>query len=152
MTRQLWRLQDLRDGGGLGFTVELFFLSLRQILSTSSSQGSDRVFYVETFRKITSLWTESRESLGTQNILLNIICDLVIRGRGMFSDFLYPEHITTMLLETVGNVLRGNLDPDLHIDDALREIENVDSINCMDVYLRRRAWRTLAQSRSSRNS
>ena len=28
MKRQLWRLLDLRDGGGLGFTIELFFLSL----------------------------------------------------------------------------------------------------------------------------
>ena len=26
MERQLWRLQDLRDGGGFGFSVELFFL------------------------------------------------------------------------------------------------------------------------------
>jgi hypothetical protein len=25
MERQLWRLQDLRDGGGFGFWVELFF-------------------------------------------------------------------------------------------------------------------------------
>jgi hypothetical protein len=25
MKWQLWRLQDLRDGGGLGFTTELFF-------------------------------------------------------------------------------------------------------------------------------
>ncbi|KAH9170084.1 hypothetical protein EDB89DRAFT_1980436 [Lactarius sanguifluus] len=152
MTRQLWRLQDLRDGGGLGFTVELFFLSLRQLPSTSLSQEPDKVFYVETFRKITSLWTESRESFGTQNILLNIICDLVIRGRGMFSDFLYPEHITTMLLEMVGNVIRRNPDPDSHIDAALREIENVHSMNCMDVNLRGSAWHTLAQSRSSRNS
>jgi hypothetical protein len=38
MERQLWRLQDLRDGGGLGFTVELFFLALSQLLSTSSSK------------------------------------------------------------------------------------------------------------------
>jgi len=27
------RLQDLRDGGGLGFTVENFFLALTQLLS-----------------------------------------------------------------------------------------------------------------------
>jgi hypothetical protein len=35
MTRQLWRLQDLRDGGGLGFTIELLFLALRQLSSAS---------------------------------------------------------------------------------------------------------------------
>lgn len=33
---QLWRLQDLCDGGELGFTVELFFLALKQLLSTSA--------------------------------------------------------------------------------------------------------------------
>ena len=35
MQRLSWRMQDLRDGGGLGFTVELFFLALDQLLSTS---------------------------------------------------------------------------------------------------------------------
>ncbi len=152
MTRQLWRLQDLRDGSGLGFTIELFFLSLRQLLSASSSQEHDRVFYAETFRKITSRWRESRESLGTQNILLNIICDLVIQGRGMFSDFSYPEYITTRFLEMVGNMLRGNPGPDSHIEAAMREIESVGSLSCMDVYLRRKAWETITQSRSNRSS
>ncbi|KAH9061777.1 hypothetical protein EDB83DRAFT_878788 [Lactarius deliciosus] len=150
MTRQLWRLQDLRDGGGLGFTVELFFLSLRQLPSTSLSQEPDQVFYAKTFRKITSRWMESRESLGTQNILLNIIRDLVIQSRGMFSDFSYPEYITNMLLELVSNVLGGGSGPDSHIDDAMQEIESVDSINCID--FRGRAWDILSQSRSNRNS
>ncbi|KAN0135847.1 hypothetical protein V8E53_006299 [Lactarius tabidus] len=48
----LWRLQDLRDSGGLGFT-ELFFLSLRQLLSVSSSQESNHVF-TGIFRSIVS--------------------------------------------------------------------------------------------------
>ncbi|KAH8989947.1 hypothetical protein EDB86DRAFT_3080714 [Lactarius hatsudake] len=133
MTRQLWRLQDLRDGGGLGFTVELFFLSLQRLPSTSPSQEPDKVFYAKTFRKITSRWMESRESLGTQNILLNIICDLVIQSRGMFSDFSYPEYITNMLLELIGHVLRGNSGPDSHVDTAMQEIESVNSINCIDL-------------------
>lgn len=152
MTRQLWRLQDLRDGGGLGSTIELFFLSIQQLLSASSSQGLDSVFYAETFRKITSDWKQSRESLGTQNILLNIVCDLVIQGRGIFSDFSYPEYITSMLLEMVGNMLRGRPWPDPHIDAARREIESVGSINCMGVSLRRRVLETIAQSRGNRSS
>ncbi|KAH8989938.1 hypothetical protein EDB86DRAFT_2831423 [Lactarius hatsudake] len=152
MTRQLWRLQDLRDGGGLGFTIELFFLSLRQLLSASSSQESDSVFYAETFKKITSSWNESMKSLGTQNILLELICDLVIQGRGIFSDFSYPDYITTMFLRTAGNMLREYPGPDSHIDFAMREIESVDSGNCMGVYLRRMALDTLSQSRSNRNS
>ncbi|KAH9009412.1 hypothetical protein EDB83DRAFT_2453728 [Lactarius deliciosus] len=32
MERQLWRLQDFRDGGGFGYWVELFFLMNSQIL------------------------------------------------------------------------------------------------------------------------
>ncbi|KAH9059228.1 hypothetical protein EDB87DRAFT_819810 [Lactarius vividus] len=147
MTRQLWRLQDLRDGGGLGFTIELFFLSFR---STSPSQVPDNVFYAETFRKITSRWMETRESLGTQKILLNIVCDLVIQSRGMFSDFSYPKYITNMLLEMVGNILRGNSGPGSHIDDAMQEIGSANSINCIG--FRDRAWNILEQTRSNRNS
>ncbi|KAH9008787.1 hypothetical protein EDB85DRAFT_1542858 [Lactarius pseudohatsudake] len=109
MTRQLWRLQDIRDGGGLGFTVELFFLSLKQLLSVPSLHESNSVFYIGAFKIITSHWEETRESLGTQHILLNIICDLIIRDRGVFSNFSYPESITTMLLDMVGNMLQGAL-------------------------------------------
>ena len=90
MTWQLWRLLDLRDGGGLGFTTEVFFLFLRQLLSVSSSQESNWVFYTGTLRNIISCWRESRASLGMQYILLNIVCDLVVQGRGVFSDFPYP--------------------------------------------------------------
>ncbi|KAN0135846.1 hypothetical protein V8E53_006298 [Lactarius tabidus] len=151
MTRQLWRLQDLRDGGGLGVTIELFFLSLRQLSSAPSSQESDEIFYAETLRKITSNWRESRESLGTQNILLNIICDIVIQERGIFSDFLYPAYITSILLELVGKILRGHCGPDSHVGDALQEIENVGSMKCMDIHLRRKAWDTITQSWSARN-
>ena len=149
VTRQLWRLQDLRDGGGLGVTIELFFLSLRQLLSAPSSRESDKVFYTETFRNIASGWKESRESLGTQNILLNIICDLVIQGRGVFSDFSYPEYITTILMETVGNMLRGCSWSDPHIGAARREIESVGSRNCIGVSLRREALDTIAQARGN---
>ena len=37
--RQLWRMQDLRDVGGLGCTVELFFLALDQLLSHIVVEG-----------------------------------------------------------------------------------------------------------------
>jgi hypothetical protein len=151
MRRQLWRLQDLRDGGGLGFTVELFFLSLRQL----PLHESNSVFYVGTFKAIKSDWeksTKSREKstkwLGTQHILLNILSDLIIRGRGNFSDFSYPQPITDMLLEMVGKMLRGYAGPDEYIRDAVREIEKVDSRTCMDNGLRCRALTAIPQSRS----
>jgi hypothetical protein len=71
--RQLWRMQDLRDGSGFGFTVELFFLALQQLLSTSSSPESHSALYMGTFRAITSDWSKYKDSLGTQKILLDIV-------------------------------------------------------------------------------
>ncbi|KAF8269486.1 hypothetical protein EI94DRAFT_1725132 [Lactarius quietus] len=125
MKRQLWRLEDLRDGGGLGFTVELFFLSLRRLLSIPSLHESNivrhndaskiitsrwkegSIYYIGAFKIITSHLEKSKDSLGTQRILLNIICDLIIRSRGVFSsDFSYPKPITTMLVDTVARCFR----------------------------------------------
>ena len=148
MKRQLWRLQDLRDCGGLGYTIELFFLSLRRLLLIPSLHESNSVFYVGAFKIMTFRLEESRHSIGTQHILLNIICDLIIKGRGVFSDFLYPEPITDMLVGMVSNMLRWYTGPDWHIREAVREIEYVDSLICMDMKLRRRALTALLQSRS----
>jgi hypothetical protein len=140
MDRQLWRLQDLRDGRGLGFTIELFLLSLRKLLSMPSFHESNSVYYIGAFKIITSHWEGSEESLGTHQILLNILCDLIIKGRGVFSDFSYPEPITSMFVYMVSFMLQGYSGPDEHIRDAVREIENVDTLVCMDMRLRRRAW------------
>ena len=153
MTRQLWRLQDLRDGGGLGFTMELFFLSFRKLSSTFSSSTFSssafssselqRVYYTGAFKVITSGWENSRDSSTTQRILLNLICDLVIRSRGDFSDFSYPTYIVDMLLELVGHMIdgRGNAQP--HIDSAIEELQNVNSRDCMDRGLRNKVLRML---------
>ena len=139
MKRQLWRLQDLRDGSGLGFTVELFLLSLRKLQSIAALHESNSVFYIGAFKIITSRWKESEDSLGTQYILLNILCDLIIQGRGIFSDFSYPEAITAMFVDMVSDMLQGYTGSDEHIRNAIWEIENVDSLTCMDMSLLRRA-------------
>jgi len=149
MKRQLWRLQDLRDGRGLGYTTELFFLSLRQLLSIPSLHESNDAFYIGTFKIITSHWEESKASLGTQCILLNLVCDLIIRERGVFSNFSYPELITMKLLEMVSKILREFKDPDGHIRDAVSEIEHVDSLKCMDMRLRESALVALQRFRST---
>ncbi|KAF8265739.1 hypothetical protein EI94DRAFT_280614 [Lactarius quietus] len=145
MKRQLWRLQDLRDGAGLGYTVELFLLSLRHLLSIPSLHESSSVVYEGTFKIITSHWEKSKGSLGTQHILLNIICDLIIKGRGVFSDFKYPEPITTKLLETVEDILQGYVGGDEPVRDAVHEIASVDSRTCMDMELQRKALAHLSQ-------
>ncbi|KAN0135820.1 hypothetical protein V8E53_006272 [Lactarius tabidus] len=147
MKRQLWRLQDLRDGGGFGFTIELFFLSLRRLLSIPSLHGSSSIFYIGTFKVITSNLEENRDSLGTQQILLSLICDLIIQDRGIFSGFLYPEPITTMLIDMIGKMLQAYTGPDWHIRNAVWEIESVSSGMCMNMSLQRRALAALRRSR-----
>jgi len=143
MTRQLWRLQDLRDGGGLGFTIELFFLALRRLSSASSSPQLKQDLYKGTFKVITSGWEKSRDPSGTQRILLNLLCDLIIQGRGIFSDFSYPADIVDMLLELVGHMIDGHGNAHPHIGSAIEELQNVDFGDCMDRDLRNKALQKL---------
>lgn len=121
MMRQLWRLQDLRDGSGLGFTLELFFLTFRQLSPTSVAQDPRDVFFDGTFKVIKSRWTNGEQSLGTQNLLLDLACDLIIPGRGVFSDFVYPKYITDMLFRLINDMLGGRTGS--HIDGFSRELD-----------------------------
>ena len=141
MKRQLWRLLDLRDGRGLGFTIELFFLAVRQLSSTSSSSELEltKVFYTGTFEVITSNWERSKNSAGTQRILLDILCDLVIQSRGVFSDFSYPTYIVDMLLDLVEKMVKGHRDLNPHIDEVIEELDDETLRNRMDNSLRDRA-------------
>ena len=118
MQRQLWRLEDLHDGGGLGFTVELFFLSLSQLVSTSSSRESHSALYTGTFRAITSDWSKHKYSLGTQNLLL----DIAMSRRWEF-DGQYPAYIVDEFLLLLGNIFEGQTGP--HIDEARQLFERV---------------------------
>ncbi|KAF8492147.1 hypothetical protein F5888DRAFT_1731188 [Russula emetica] len=141
MKRQLWRLLDLRDGRGLGFTIELFFLAVRQLSSTPSSSELEltKVFYTGTFEVITSNWKKSKNSVGTQRVLLDLLCDLVIGSRGVFSDFSYPPYIVKMLLDLVEKVVEGhgNLNP--LINEVIEELEDDDLRHRMDNNLRDQA-------------
>ena len=141
MRRQLWRLLDLRDGHGFGFTIELFFLALRQLelSSTSSSSELKRVFYTGTFKAITSDWKDCKNSVGTQGILLDLLCDLVIRSHGAFSDFSYPPYIVEMLLELVEKMVDGHEGIRDHTDDIVQVLEEATFRNLMDDGLRNKA-------------
>src|SRR6267142_197852 len=133
--RQLWRFQDLRDGDGLGFTIELFFHALRQLSSTPPMPELKRVLYIGTFKVITSGWENITDLSGTQRILLNLICDIIIKSRGVFSDFPYPDYIVGRLLELMGEMVdrHGNAHPQIH--DAVNELWGVKPRN-MDKVLR----------------
>jgi len=114
--RMSWRLQDLKDGGGLGFTVELFFLSLKQLLSTYSTEKSHSALYIGTFRAITFDWSKYKDSLGTQKLLL----DMIASDNGIFSNFDYPTYIRHEFLILLENVFAGQTGP--HIDDAVQQL------------------------------
>jgi hypothetical protein len=145
MIRQHLRLQDLRDGGGLGFTIELFFLALRQLSSTSLPPELKEVFYTGTFKVITSEsgWKNIEDLSGTQRILANLICDLVIKGRGVFSNFSYPSCIVDMLFELVKNMAVTHGKPQPHINNAMEELRLVRNRNIMDRGLQGKALRAL---------
>jgi hypothetical protein len=141
MERQLWRLEDLSCGRALGFTLELYFLSLRQILSTftSSPREIDISFYIGAFKAITSDWEEVKWSLGTLQIILNIVCDIAIRDRGIFSNCEYPDYITKELLELLGNIVEGQAN--LNIDAAINGLRTA-YIDAAINELRTVEWRT----------
>jgi Family of unknown function (DUF6535) len=120
MQRQFWRLQDLGDGGGLGFTVELFFLAFSQLLSTSSSKGSHSALYTGTFRAITSDWSKYKDSRGTQKLLLYIA---VSRLPEFNTD--YPAYIADEFLLFLGHIFEGQTGP--HIDRARQQFESSES-------------------------
>ncbi|KAF8266031.1 hypothetical protein EI94DRAFT_242686 [Lactarius quietus] len=121
MERQFWRLQDIRDSGGFGLVVELFFLAFAQ-LSTASSPDSYSSLYIGTFRAITSDWRQHKNSIGTQRVILNLVCDLGVDSGGMFSTHRYPRFITDELLTLLGHMFEGQSGS--HIDHALNRLEN----------------------------
>ena len=116
LQQTLWRLQDLRDGDGLGFGVELFFTALKQLLSTSSSQESYSTLYLGTFRAIISDWRRYKNSLGTQKLLL----DAVASDQGFLRTFYYPDYIKDEFWKLLGDILEGQTGP--HIDSAVRQL------------------------------
>jgi len=111
--RMSWRLQDLGYARGLGFTVELFFLSFKRLLLTHSSEKSNSALFIGTFRAITSDWSKYKNSLPTQRLLL----DLVAPTDGIVSSFDFPAYIRHEFLVLLGNVFAGQTGP--HIDEAV---------------------------------
>ena len=118
LRRQLWRLQDLRDGCGFAFTVELFFLALKQLLSTSSKNSPrDFALYTGTFRAITSDWSKHKNSHGTRKLLLDVAL-----SRGYDFQDEYPRYIVDEFLELTGKLFKGQ--EDVHIEEAVQQLNS----------------------------
>ena len=137
MERQLWRLQDLSVGGAFGFTLELYFLVLRRLLPSSASSERDSrefaTFYKGAFKTITDDWTKYVnspgtkyvDSPGTKQIILNLVCDICVPDRGIFSNFRYPDIIMMELVETLRKMISGRPSP--YIEAAMKELQDVVS-------------------------
>ena len=115
LQRMLWSIDDFRCGG-LGFSVELFLLSLRQLLPKSQSQESYSALYIGAFKDITSDRRTYKDSVGTQKILL----DIVASDQGFLNTFNYPDYITNEVWELLGDVLEGAADP--IVDSAVQQL------------------------------
>jgi len=124
MERQLWRLQDLSNGA-FGFTLELYFLSIRQLLSTLPSPPSEihETVFDRALWDITSDWQEFN-SIGTRQIILDLVCDIAFRDRGIFSNVGYPGYITMTLLDLLRRMIAGQ--GGAFVEDAKREIRRED--------------------------
>ena len=150
MERQLWRLQDLRHGDGFGFSVELFFLALSRLFSTRPSQAPNSALYIGTFKVITSDWSKHKHSIGTQRVILDLVCDIASYGRGIFSDHDYPSYITEELLVLLGNMVEGQSGP--HIDDALEHLNDPSTWIDEDSGFAREAISVISQLRAPASS
>ena len=116
--RQLWRLQDLRDGGGLGFSVELFFLALKQLLSATSSNESNSLLYIGAFQAITSDWDKYKTASGTQSLLL----DMISPDHGIIFKYSYPTYITDEFFGLLRKFFEEHEQGCLLLDVAIREL------------------------------
>jgi hypothetical protein len=130
LQRQLWRLQDLRDGCGFAFTVELFFLALEQLLSTSS-KNSHFALYTGTFRAITSDWSKHKNSHGTRKLLLDVALSRSYDFQDEYSDYIVDE-----FLELMGKIFKGQ--EGVHID------EEVQQLNSFKIYAAEAFWGRLS--------
>jgi hypothetical protein len=163
MERQLYRLQDWRDGGGFGFWVELSFPVVHQILKIPLSSDAHFSLIIGLFKTITYNWRQHKHSIGTQRVILNIICDMAIYDRGPLSDLIFPSYLIDELLVLVDNMMDGQSGS--HIDASLKELDDatkeqdVDPVggksgkmNLFRVRFRVRAVKAISRSRAPASS
>lgn len=110
---QLWRLQDLRDGG-LVYILELFFVAIRS--SKAASHHSSRPLYIGTFRSITADWKEHRHAVWTQRLLVNLLRHVLPENNDAPADEV-PGYIIDEFLPLVANVLAEKKGS--HVSDAM---------------------------------
>lgn len=117
MKVQLWRLQDLRDGGFV-FMLELFMAAIRA--SKVSLHHSSRPLFIGTFKSLTSDWKDHRDAPGTQRLLVFLLRQVLPENTETPADDV-PAYIVDKFLTFIGEVLAGKKGS--HVTEALRLIE-----------------------------
>ncbi len=116
ITTQLWRLQDLRDGG-LAYMLELFIAAVKS--SKSPSHRSSSPLYIGTFHNITSNWMERRYAIWTQRLLVDLL-RRVLPANDSPTDVV-PGYIVDEFLAFLGKVLAEEKGP--HVTEAISLIK-----------------------------
>ncbi|KAI0269889.1 hypothetical protein BC834DRAFT_863779 [Gloeopeniophorella convolvens] len=124
--RRFWRMVDCGANAGFGFFVELFFIALQHLLPPGSDEqytlpALHQAFHVLTFRAlIPNDQGRHRRPDATGRVLLDLLCDTLIPGRGIVSG-LPPNWAMSELLALLKDILQGEYGT--YIDDAVRELE-----------------------------
>ena len=116
MKAQLWRLQDLRDGGFV-FMLELFMAAVRA--TKLSLHYSARPVFVGTFKSLTSDWKDYRDAPGTQRLLVLLLRQILSNNDETPADGV-PAYIVDKFLTFIGEVLAGK--KGAHVTEALQLI------------------------------
>ena len=118
MKAQLWRLQDLRNGGFV-FMLELFMAAVHS--SKVSLHHSSRPVFVGTFKSLTSDLKDHRDSPGTQRLLVHLLRQVLAKNDEIPADNT-PAYIVDIFLTFIGEVLAGK--KGTHVTEALKLIED----------------------------
>ncbi|KAH9177360.1 hypothetical protein EDB89DRAFT_2064966 [Lactarius sanguifluus] len=113
---QLWRLQDLRDGG-LVYVLELFIAAVKS--SKSASHLLSQPLYIGTFHNITSDWTERRHAIWTQRLLVDLLRRVLPANDSPAN--IVPGYIIDEFLIFMGKVLAE--EKGSHVTEAISSIE-----------------------------
>lgn len=61
-------------------------------------------------------------SVGTQRVILDLICNIALHEHGIFSTRNYPEYIADELLVLLGKMVKGQSGS--HIDGAMKKLDS----------------------------
>ncbi|KAI0263248.1 hypothetical protein BC834DRAFT_325181 [Gloeopeniophorella convolvens] len=106
--RLLWRCFDIADGQGFGLSVELFLITLTQLLPRLPTSGSHHVFFILYFGTLTSDWNKHMRHMGTRRIILHLLCDTVLRNQRAGFSCGFPQWLVDEVTTLARNILRGD--------------------------------------------